>query len=51
VFSLPDAQLFPGRPLSVRIPGLGRHEPGCLACFFSGGPPDGISLVPARSRR
>jgi len=51
VFSLPGAQLFPGRPLSVRIPGLGRHEPGWLACFFSGEPPDGISLVPARSRR
>ena len=51
VFSLPGTQLFPDRPLSVRIPGLGGHEPGRLACFFSGDPPDGISLVPARSRR
>jgi hypothetical protein len=51
VLSLPGAQLVPGRPLSVRIPGLGRREPGWLACFFSGDPPEGISLVPARSRR
>ena len=51
VFSLPGAHLFAGRPLSVLIPGLGRPEPDRLACFFSGDPPDGISLVPARSRR
>jgi hypothetical protein len=51
VFSLPSAQLAPGRTLSVRIPDLGRHEPGQLACFFSGDPPEGISLVPDRSRR
>ena len=51
VFSLPDTQLFAGRPLSVRIPGLSHHEPDRLACFFAGDPPDGISLVPARSRR
>lgn len=51
VFSLPGPRLSPGRPLSVRIPGLDRREPARLACFFSGESPDGISLVPVRSQR
>jgi hypothetical protein len=51
VTNVPGAQLAPGRLLSVPIPDLNRHTAGWLACFFSADPPDGISLVPAPSRR
>lgn len=51
VADVPGAQLAPGRLLSVPIPDLDRRGAGWLACFFSGDPPDGISLVPATTRR
>ena len=51
VSELPGADLSPDRPLSVPVPAPPRRGPGWLVCFFSGDPPDGISLVPAESRR
>jgi hypothetical protein len=51
VAELPGADLSPDRPLSVPVPAPARRGPGWLVCFFSGDPPDGISLVPTESRR
>ena len=51
IFHLPSTDLSPDRPLSVQIPVPACRGPGWLVCFFSGDPPDDISLVRAESRR